>query len=297
MKHELSILIPNFNGDCRQQVVELNSQASAVEGLDYEIIVADDGSTDPLSIAHGREIDQLPHCRFIERGFNSGRAAIRNFLASQASREWLLFIDGDMSIPSCQFLSNYLEGDDLVVYGGYRIGYGERTCLRYVYEKANEHMHTAEQRRTRPYQHFHTSNFLVRRDVMVQHPFDERFRYYGYEDVLWGKQLRQTSIPITHIDNPVGFFTFEDNSQFISKTEESLRTLHQFRDELRGYSQILTFVDGLHSPLLRGAIRLWHRCFGSIERRWLCGNHPSLRIFKLYKLGYFITLESNSGQN
>ena len=42
-KNGLSILIPTYNGDCRAMVEELSCQAQALVGLDYEIIVADDG--------------------------------------------------------------------------------------------------------------------------------------------------------------------------------------------------------------------------------------------------------------
>ena len=125
---------------------------------------------------------------------------------------------------------------------------------------------------------------------MLAHPFDERFRHYGYEDVLLGKTLRQHHIPIVHIDNPLGFCTFETNPEFVAKTEEGLRTLHQFRDDLRGYSRLLTLVSGIHIPLILSLIRLWHRLFKNAERRNLCSSRPSLVLFKLYRLGYFLSL-------
>lgn len=292
MKQQLSILIPTYCGDCRRLVAELSRQAEAVEGLSYELIVADDGSPCKDCVELCREVSRLPSCRFIERSENSGRAAIRNFLAQEAQYEWLLFLDCDMTITHEHYLQDYLEyeGDEQVVYGGYVVGEGEASCLRYLYEKQCEPQHQAEERRKRPYMHFHTCNFMVRRDVMLAYPFDERFRNYGYEDVFFGKKLRQANIPIGHLNNPTGFYTFEDNPHFVDKTEEGLRTLHEFQADLRGYSQMLTFVDGIHIPFVKWMIRLWHRLFGRLERRNLCGAHPSLRIFKLYKLGYFLTL-------
>ncbi len=292
MKNELSILIPTYNGDCRRQVAELSRQAEAVDSLRYEIIVADDGSTEGHYVSLCREVEQLPHCRFIARGTNIGRAAIRNFLANEAQYEWLLFMDCDMTIVSTRFLQNYLASDaaDAVVYGGYVVGQGDRGSLRYLYERQCEPQHRAEERRKRPFLHFHTCNFMVRRDVMLAHPFDERFRQYGYEDVFFGRQLRKAGIMVVHLDNPAGFCVFEDNPHFVGKTEEGLRTLYTFRSELRGYSQLLTFTDGIHLSVVRSAIRLWHRLFGSFERRNLCGSYPSLRLFKIYKLGYYMTL-------
>jgi hypothetical protein len=125
---------------------------------------------------------------------------------------------------------------------------------------------------------------------MLENPFDERIRHYGYEDVLLGKQLHKQHIPILHIDNPMGFSTFETNEQFVAKTEEGLRTLYQFRSDLRGYSRLLTLVSGIHIPLILWLIRLGHQLFSKAERRNLCSSHPSLIIFRLYRLGYYISL-------
>jgi len=291
MINELSILIPTYNGDCRRQVSDLSRQAEAIGGLSYEIIVADDGSSDRQLAELCREVERLPHCRFIDGGVNVGRAAIRNRLGREARFPWLLFMDCDMTIVSERFLLDYLTTDgNGVTYGGYVVGDGEESCLRYIYERQCAPQHTAEERRKRPSMHFHTCNILLPRQVLLDHPFDERFHHYGYEDVLFGKQLQRAGIVINHLDNPAGFCTFEDNPHFVAKTEEGLRTLHLFRNDLRGYSNMITFTDGIHIGMVRSAIRLWHKVFGPLERRNLCGRHPSLRVFKLYKLGYYLNL-------
>lgn len=287
----LSILIPTYNDLCVNLVDELRQQAEQT-GIAFEILVADDGSTDTDIIRENSEITQWEHCHYLRQAENIGRAAIRNFLAKEAHYDWLLFIDSDMSIVRTDYLSEYIsmEGAD-VIDGGVAIG-GDADALkgnlRYRYEKAAEHEHTVEIRQQNPYRDFHTANFLIRRDLMLTHPFDERFRYYGYEDVLFGKQLRGDHIAITHIDNPMGFCTFESNPDFVAKTEEGLRTLRQFRDELRGYSRLITLVEGIHLPIIISLIRCWHRLFGKWERKNLCGSHPNLRLFSLYKLGYFL---------
>ena len=289
----LSILIPTYNDLCFTLVGDLRQQAEEA-GIDYEILVGDDGSTDAEVIEKNRKICKWPHCHYLIQIQNIGRAAIRNFLAKEAHHDWLLFIDSDMTIARVDYLSKYLamEGSE-VVDGGVIIGGDADTLkgnLRYLYEKTSEQEHTAEKRQQHPYQDFHTANFLIRRDLMLVHPFDERFRHYGYEDVLFGKQLRAKGVKITHIDNPLGFSTFEENTQFILKTEEGLRTLHQFQSDLRGYSRLLTLVEGIHLPIILSLIRYWHKLFGKWERKNLCGSHPSLRLFKLYKLGYYLKI-------
>ena len=289
----LSILIPTYNDECVTLVDDLRQQAEQ-SGIVFEILVGDDGSTYTEVIEKNRKICKWPHCHYLIQIQNIGRAAIRNFLAKEAHYDWLLFIDSDMSMVRPDYLSRYLTMEQAdVVDGGVSI-VGDAAILkgnlRFKYEKASEQEHTTEIRQKHPYQDFHTANFLIRRDLMLAHPFDERFRYYGYEDVLLGKQLRQSKIAITHIDNPLGFSTFEENAQFILKTEEGLRTLHQFQSDLRGYSRLLTLVEGIHLPIILTLIRCWHKLCGQWERKNLCGSHPSLRLFKLYKLGYYLNI-------
>lgn len=290
-KQGLSVLIPTHNHVCVTLVRQLAQQLAAA-GIDHEVIVADDGSTDSDSIAENQAINDLPHCRYLIRQENVGRAAIRNVLVREAQQPYVLFIDSDMTILNDNYIRRYLDNDcDTVIDGGVAIHGDEealRGNLRYRYEKAEEPHHTAPERQKTPYQHLHTANLFVRRDLMLAHPFDERFRYYGYEDVLLGKTFRQQHIAIEHIDNPLGFCTFETNADFVTKTEEGLRTLGQFRDDLKGYSRLLTLVSNIHIPAVLTMIRLWHKLFGRLERRNLCGSHPSITIFKLYRLGYFI---------
>ena len=195
--------------------------------------MADDGSTDAAARECNRAIASLSNCRYVERSQNSGRAAIRNFLAREAQFEWLLFLDCDMTIRDARFLSRYLEHDGaLVIDGGVAIG-GDaerlQNNLRYRYEKEAEAMHTADKRQQTPYRDFHTANFCIRKDVMLECPFDERFRQYGYEDVLMGKQLRRQQITIAHIDNPAGFDTFGP-----FKLVGGLQKGHPTEEELQG---------------------------------------------------------------
>ena len=255
----LSVLIPAYNCNCLSLVEQLHSQLEQAD-IPYEIIVGDDGSTDPSAIQANRPINALSHCRYIVR-------TIQNYLAADCQT----VVDGGIIVCGNP---DELQGN-----------------LRYLYEQAEAPRHTAAERQRSPHQHIHTANLLIRRDLLLQYPFDERFRHYGYEDVLLGKTLHQHHVPILHIDNPLGMGTFETNAAFVAKTEEGLRTLHTFRNELRGYSRLLTLVSGIHLSIVRNLIRLWHQVFKKAERRNLCGSRPSLWVFKLYRLGYYLSLQ------
>ena len=286
MRQELSILIPTYNCYCTDLVKSLHWQLGQLD-VSYEIIVADDGSPDKSFIERNKAIEALGGVNYIICPQNMGRAAIRNFLAGQAQHEWLLFIDGDVMVEHAWFVERYLKTPGQVVMGGIQVHRRNRNWLnnlRFLYETASEEKHKASQRRKHPEKAFRTTSFLVEHDIIDEHPFDEQFRHYGYEDVLFGKHIHESGIAIQHIDNPVTLTELEDNPTFMAKTEESLRTLHTFRKELRGYSTLLNY--SFARPLLKP---LYH-IIGKTIRKNLAGNNPRLSLFNIYKLLYYSSL-------
>lgn len=303
---DLSILLPSYNNVCVSLVQALQRQADALWGkLDkpfrYEIIVADDCSTDAACIDANRVIGDMLHCRYLRMEQNVGRAQIRNVLISESRGDYVLLIDSDLFLCDDNYLYKYATSTADVVYGGTRIG-GEgfamvdneantehlKGNLRYIYEKKAEPSHRAVFRQLRPNQEISVCNLYARRDIMKAHPFDSRFKAYGYEDVLFGKRLAESGIEVTHIDNPVLINEFEPNSVFVKKTEEAILTLCRFEQDLEGYSNLKTKVTTLGRFIPLPLFRLWHRIMKNKEKRNLTGPKPSLLLFKLYKLGFFL---------
>ena len=303
---DLSILLPSYNNVCVSLVQALQRQADALWGkLDkpfrYEIIVADDCSTDAACIDANRVIGDMLHCRYLRMKQNVGRAQIRNVLISESCGDYVLLIDSDLFLCDDNYLYRYATSTADVVYGGTRIG-GEglvmvdneantehlKGNLRYIYEKKAEPSHRAVFRQLRPNQEISVCNLYARRDIMEAHPFDSRFKAYGYEDVLFGKRLAESGIEVTHIDNPVLINEFEPNSVFVKKTEEAILTLCRFEQDLEGYSNLKTKVAVLGRYIPLSLFRLWHRIMKNKEKRNLTGPKPSLMLFKLYKLGFFL---------
>ncbi len=303
---DLSILLPSYNNVCVSLVQALQRQADALRGkLDktfrYKIIVADDCSTDAVCIDANRVIGDMLHCRYLRMKQNVGRAQIRNVLISESRGDYVLLIDSDLFLCDDNYLYKYATSTADVVYGGTRIG-GEGLAmvdneantenlkgnLRYIYEKKAEPSHRAAFRQLRPNQEISVCNLYARRDIMEAHPFDSRFKAYGYEDVLFGKRLAESGIEVTHIDNPVLINEFEPNSVFVKKTEEAILTLCRFEQDLEGYSNLKTKVTTLGRYIPLSLFRLWHRIMKNKEKRNLTGSKPSLLLFKLYKLGFFL---------
>lgn len=295
---ELSILIPTYNRQCLGLVKELQRQAQHIPSLSYEILVADDGSTDTEAMETNRAVNMYKDCKLMECGTNRGRARIRNFLAESARYGRLLFLDSDVSINNGSFIANYLnESEAEVVCGGVALPYEKEKYagnLRYRYERACASRFSAEARTANPYRGFRTTNFMIRQDVMLSHLFSREVQGYGYEDVLFGKELCEDRIEIRHIDNPVCIDDFEPNPLFLEKAEESCRTLYSLRNELEGYSGLLKLAETVKNM---GMAAVADRMFGKMRKalvRNLTGNNPSVLLYNIYRAGYLISHAVNN---
>ena len=297
---KLSVLIPTYNCRCYTLAETLQKQLAAT-GEDYEILVADDGSRDQVSLIANLKINELDNCRFIRREKNVGRAAIRNFLADEAKGEWILFIDNDASVPSNGYIATYLEtfknNDIDAVVGGL---YHPETCpsphvtLRYRYEKKADLHRSAKERSEHPFMHFTTFNFAIRRKFFKQIRFDETCREYGYEDTLLGVELYKLNIRLIHIDNPLIHLGLDKNDFYLKKVETSLHTLLSLGDKIQDYSHVANTAKQLSNY---HAARLYEAFFHvtkGIMRKNLTGAKPNLTVFSMYKLGLYIQL-SHSG--
>ena len=100
MINELSILIPVYNDSAVALVSVLHSQAEAIDGLEYEILAIDDGSTNEAVIAENRAIDGLSHCCYVIDRHHDCRAAMRNNMTSKGKYEWHLMVDARLSLST-----------------------------------------------------------------------------------------------------------------------------------------------------------------------------------------------------
>lgn len=283
----LSILIPTYDYTCYKLVLDLHEQAERL-GIDYEIIVAEDGSHYPVSIIANHKITDLTHCRHLIRKENVGRAAIRNVLIDEAKGDMLMFMDSDGKVVSDDFLSKYVEAgkEHDVVCGGIKtpdVWYNPESMLRWKYEKDYECKYgcISEQ--------FRSFCFLISRKAAEAVRFDERYKMYGYEDVQYGKDLKAAGFTVFCIDNPLMNMDIEDNKTFLRKTEEALQSAKAFEAEIGDSVRVVQVMKKYR--WCAGAMRLAFKlCAGAMRRNLLSAN-PSLTMFSLYKLGYYANLK------
>lgn len=297
----ISFLIPVFNYNCAELVRGLSEQAAAVKRqeshpFDFEIIVADDASTDEtLKNMNRHSLSDIAGCRYIELGKNAGRAAIRNFLARQASFRQLVFIDCDAEICSKDFVLSYWNNRDKadIVCGSLKtpappppVGHE----LRYAYEKAADKRRSTSYRRTHPYECFTTFNVMMNRKVFEKVMFDERCTEYGYEDALLGLMLERENFSIFHSDNALIHGGIDCSTSFIEKTEAALRTLHHIGEPMQSYAGTSRTARKLEKLKIKKTAAQLFLLFRDRLYGQLTGRHPSVFLFQLYKLGYYCTL-------
>ena len=296
----LSVLIPTYNYVCKNLVIDLQKQAESL-GIAYEILVADDAS-DLYYKEQNRCINKLKNCRYIELEHNIGRARIRNFLAAEAQYTYFLFMDCDGQVISSHFIKDYLNciPKAKVVCGGIVQPAqmpSKTVSLRYRYEKHAEKRFTAERRRQNPYGEFRSFNFLISKEIFNAHPFDETMVDYGFEDTLLGRALKESNIPICHINNPLMNNDLETNDIFLRKTLISLQTLYKYQKVLEGYSGVLSLYHKLRKCKLPSFVAQCYNMCSPLIQRNLRGSHPSLTLFKFYKIGCFCEIACRKNIN
>ena len=291
----LSILIPVFNWDCSQLIKDLHFQGLEL-GIPYEIIIADDCSTDRSVLERNREkAASLENCRFFAHEHNLGRAAIRNFLADQSKNDKLLFMDCDAAVRDSQFLKRYVDAADKaqVVCGGAIHSYEipqKGVELRWVYEKNADKERSAEFRSRNPYARFTPFSFLIDREMFMQIRFDESYSGYGYEDVQFGSELEKRGVSILHIDNQLIHLGLEKSDIYLEKTRQAVLNAYSHKDEIGGSSRLLTHYNRVARFRMKWLFRFIWKVLGKKMEKNLLGSTPNLRIFSLYKLCYICIL-------
>lgn len=283
----ISILIPVYNRDVTDLVKSLQDQCVQL-GCDYEIRVYDDHSTElPLAT------QQLPAEVIVKLlSQNIGRSKIRNKLAQDARYDMLLFLDCDSTVTHPNFLKQYIDNysSTSVIYGGtsYQSTPPEPPYyLHWLYGVKKEAL-LYKSRSKSPALHFHSNNFVVPKDVILKHPFDESIQGYGYEDVLLGKHLMSNGINIVHIDNPVQHDGLESCNTFLNKTREACGNLA----ELTYQNKLLpTKLTRAYAKLSKtGLWKIFNNKMKKDEQSILenlCSSSPSLYKLQLLKLWWY----------
>ncbi|OSY87252.1 hypothetical protein WH52_12385 [Tenacibaculum holothuriorum] len=281
----ISVLIPTYNWNAYSLVAELQSQFNSTN-IPFEILVVDDASQSELN-SENEKINTLGNCSFVELEENIGRSAIRNLLASKAKYKYLLFLDADVIPTHKNFVDDYakrISDSNKVIVGG--IAYKNETStklLRWKYGKKYEQV-SLEIREKNPSKYFFTANFLIEKKLFSSIQFDENFTKYGYEDVVFGRELEHKGIEIHQIQNEVFHLGIDTNQSFVNKTKQAIVNLVSLENKdknLTGNIGLLKMYKRLKKFGLRSFLSLFTKQFEKFATQ-----HSSLFFFNLFRLGY-----------
>ena len=279
----LSILIPVYDYSVLPLVNELVKQCNS-SGIIFEILCQDDASNSQKNILN-QEINLFPNCSFFINEANLGRGKNINSLAQKAIYDCLLILDCDTFPTDSDFIQNYVEAisdsSKNILFGG--IIYEDKKpekeqLLRWIYGQKREASSIL------------TSNLLIKKDVFLQHPFDDSITKYGYEDLCFFSVLKKNNFEISRIENPTLHLNLETSEVFLNKTKIALENLVFLYDakKISGEdSKIIKAFELLKKlKLTRFSAFLFKKKQIKIEQNLLSQN-PSLFLFDIYKLGYF----------
>ena len=293
----LSILIPTYNYSVVELVNKVHQQALEAN-IAFEIIVFDDFSTQKVFIKINNEIKKNEFCTYIINNKNIGRTAARNYLASKAKYEFLLFLDADVLPKYDDFISRYKLTENQnckVIYGGVCY-YNERPnpdqLLRWRYGNERE-TKNIEDRLKEPY-FIISQNLLIDKKTFIKNNTSDH-NTYGL-DILFSGNLLKNNIQVKHIDNPVYHLGLENNIFFLKKSLEAVKTTfllennNQIGNDLRPLQKSYLF---LNKWKLNGAFSVFFKMFKKQIKSNLLSKSPSMFLFDLYRLQYFIELKNN----
>ena len=288
---KLSVCIPVYNFDVQELVNSLKKEIRNTK-LDAEIILIDDASTKDF-VKVNKSLKEVANL-FIFLEKNIGRSSIRNLFLKYASGDFLLFLDCDAKIISENFLQNYLHfikenKESKVVFGGFEVEKGALT-LRKKYSLEREII-PLEERKLAPYSSFRGINFLVKKEILQQFPFDENLKNYGYEDLIFSKNLELNKVEISHLENPVLHSDEETTDIFLSKTKiaiQNLRKIHKNNPDFVEDMKLIKVYQKIKDKRLLSVYKNFFKISKLFLINKLHQENPNLRYFDLYKLGLFI---------
>lgn len=183
---ELSVVVPCYNAadTLGEQLEALAGQRTPVR---WEVVVADNGSTDDSRAVAGRFAPVLPDLRVVDASAHRGASHAYNAGALQARGRIVLFCDADDVVADgwLEALRTAMEDTDLVGgrLDGTLLNPGWRASSRGVPQL------TGPQRGPDGLVHFGSGNLGVRRAAFLAvGGFDEHLTVFGDTDLCWRMQ-------------------------------------------------------------------------------------------------------------
>lgn len=306
---ELSVLIPVWRSRPITLLESLWVQAQAL-GFPIEVWVCDD-SADPAYFEWHELFRAHPGIRILTFPENLGRSRARNTLLAQANGPWVLWLDGDLEIPT-DFLNIYQQliknGESAtpergpVYCGGIKVDpntaadgegsavEGRRSdSLRYRYALQVEGL-AAAKRQEEPYRWVRAAHCLMPTRAARCLCFPEFIQGYGHEDTHWAFQIQSKGMTVQHLDHLVEHTGIDTDAVFLDKSREAVQNLARlwrYDPLFARYGRSLPLIRA-HDLLQATGMMFFLTLFSPwLEGRLQTPGSISLRFFGLMKLIWF----------
>lgn len=208
----VSVVIPTYNRKdlLKETIASLCQQTYPKD--QYEIVVADDGSTDGT-----REMVRIlkTSCPLSYRWQeNKGRSGARNLGISLARGDLILFLDDDV-IADHRLLEEHVryheKHHNILVMGAVRASAQLQVTpfTEFGLSKAVGDVADVVEDGFVPFVFCATLNLSIRRQhLLVIGPLDEDFREYGWEDVDFGYRAHKAGLRIMYNPRAIGYHAF-----------------------------------------------------------------------------------------
>jgi GT2 family glycosyltransferase len=194
---ELSVLVTTYNRSAAvgELLESLASQDLARER--FEVLVLDDGSRPEEARAVRRLVEERewPFALMFLEQTNAGPATARNRLVQRVRGQWALFLNDDV-VLNRGHLSTHLavharNPEGTVAVRGTTVWPPvgrDNAVMRHLRSKIFRYDFDLAPGQEN-WVYFHTCDLSLRREVLLDEPFDEGFRYPAYEDTELGYRL------------------------------------------------------------------------------------------------------------
>ena len=293
----VSILIPTYNYSVIALVEELLKQVESTSGS-IEIIVCDDASTMLDLMAINEALGEDSRVQYLQNEKNLGRTATRQRLAETAQFEKLLFLDADVMPKNQDFLEitmAHMKKAQLV-FGGiaYRdIKPEQPYVLHWSYGKQREEVNVVSRKKS-PYISVNSGCLCIDKGLFLKVNAKMTRNQYGLDN-YFKQLLRSENASVLHINNPIIHLGLEPTEGFIKKMLNSVETTIQLEKDGLMENHIRPLQKAYQKLKRLGMSKPFVTVVGifksRIERN-LYSAKPSLRLFDIYRLHYYIKLKS-----
>jgi glycosyltransferase involved in cell wall biosynthesis len=248
-----SIVVPAYNmahyiADC------LASVSKAMKGYETsaELIIVDDGSSDGTHTlaANFKKKAKFP-VHVVKHPSNRGLSAARNSGVQKAAGDYVLLLDADnrldpgalarleKEISSDKETDVFILGMRLIDEAGKRIGefYGDMVKEDVSAVGVNKSMRLLQE-------NFMDAFALVKRSLLLDHPYDENFRYFEDWD-LWIRLSWIKDASFKFISEHLGEYRIVQSSLIHELRKDERKNKRQF---IRVYSKVILNSEAMGLP-------------------------------------------------